>query len=382
VALFTSYVSKPKSQIGCAQACLALGLLALFVTPCVAQESGRAMPLSTPLVVAPTPVPVPVPVPVSVSGAASPRVDGVSADMLAKDMADLKAMLSGRWDNELQTFFEPELGVAVAARHDRLHTIVRPLDGGGFGANAFYVEYRQGGEAGTIVRQRIWTLSIDAPLAAIRLATFAPKDGKPFEGAWRDPAKLAIMVPADFVAVAGCDLIWRRRADGFSGETRPGACKLVTTGAAERVLNVSERHDLSANVWDVRDIGVDERGLRVFGSADNAPTRLRRASPFMCWAGARAGTETVTQSDLALHDQGGLATARLAGAMPNIVSVRLRNVDWPIGQNRPSLTLYLMTGTSSEAKAYAWSEPDSKRIALDLGGTQVSCTRDERALWR
>jgi CpeT/CpcT family (DUF1001) len=376
VAARNIQISPPLSRRILGVTCLFVGVAAFGLRSSNAQDAPRAMPLSTPVIAAPTPVPVP-------ANATTPgRVDPVSADMLAKDMADLKAMLMGRWDNELQAFFEPELGVPVGARHDRLHTIVRPLEGGGFGANAFYVEYRQGGEAGTIVRQRVWTLSVDGSLAAIRMATFAPTDGKPLEGAWRDPAKLSAMMPADFVAVAGCDLLWRRRADGFSGETRPGACKLVTTGAAERVLSVSERHDLSASVWDVRDIGVDERGARVFGSADNAPTRLRRAAPFMCWAGARAGAETVTQSDLVLHDQGGFATARLAGATPNVVSVRLRNVDWPIGQNRPSLTLYLMTGTSTEAKAYAWSEPDSKRIALDMGGTQVSCTRDERALWR
>jgi hypothetical protein len=337
-----------------------------------AQDGASSVSLPTPVVAVPSATPV----------APSPPLDPVRADMLAKDMSDLGMMLTGRWDNELQTFFEPELGVPTSARHDRLHTIVRPLDGNAFGAWAFYVEYRAGGEAGNVVRQRIWTLSVDAPLAAIRLASFAPKDGKALEGAWRDPAKLAALVPADLVPVAGCDVIWRRRADGFSGETRPGTCKLVTTGASERVLTVSERHDLSTTAWDVRDIGVDERGVRVFGSADNAPTRLRRAQPFICWAGARAGTETVTQTDLILHDQGGFATARLAGATPNVVSVRLRNVDWPIGQNRASLTLYLMTGASAEAKAYAWSEPDSKRIALDLGGTQVSCTRDERALWR
>jgi hypothetical protein len=342
----------------------------------LAQDSDRAMPLSTPVVAAPTPSPIqPVAMPIT-------PLDPAQADMLAKDLGDLTAMISGRWDNELQTFFEPELGVAANARHDRLHTIVRPLENSTFGPNAFYVEYRGGGEAGNIVRQRVWTLSVDAPLAAIRLASFAPKDGKALEGAWRDPAKLAAISPADFVAVTGCDLIWRRRADGFSGETRPGTCKLVTTGATERVLSVNERHDLSASAWDVRDIGVDDRGARVFGSADNAPTRLRRATPFVCWAGARAGAETVTQTDLILHDQGGYATARLSGATPNVVSVRLRNVDWPIGQNRPSLTLYLMTGSSPDAKAFAWSEPDSKRIALDMGGTQVSCTRDERAMWR
>jgi hypothetical protein len=347
-------------------------VLALWSTPPAAQDAPSMATLPTPVMAAPSPTAV---------TPANP-LDPVRADMLAKDLIDLGAMLTGRWDNELQTFFEPELGIPATARHDRLHTIVRPLEGSAFGAMAFYVEYRNGGEAGNVVRQRVWALSVDGPLAAIRLASFAPKDGKPLEGAWRDPAKLAALAPRDFVPVTGCDLIWRRRADGFSGETRPGTCKLVTTGASERILSVNERHDLSMGAWDVRDIGVDERGVRVFGSADNAPTRLRRAVPFLCWAGARAGSETVTQTDLILHDQGGLATARLAGATPSVVSVRLRNVDWPIGQNRPSLTLYLMTGTSAEAKAYAWSEPDSKRIALDMGGTQVSCTRDDRAQWR
>jgi hypothetical protein len=352
--------------------------LLVLLTPASAkaQDASPTMPLSVPLVAAPTP---PNSAPVAMPAVA---LDPVRADMLAKDLSDLVAMLTGRWDNELQTFFEPELGVAANARHDRLHTIVRPLENSAFGANAFYVEYRNGGEAGSVVRQRVWTLAVDPALGAIRLTSFAPKDAKPLEGAWRNPAQLATLVPANFVPVTGCDLIWRRRADGFSGETRPGACKLVTTGATERVLSVTERHDLSAGVWDVRDIGVDERGARVFGSADNAPTRLRRALPFLCWAGARAGAETVTQTDMILHDQGGMATARLTGATPNVVSLRLRNVDWPIGQNRPSLTLYLMTGNSPDAKAYAWSEPDSKRIALDVGGTQVSCTRDERALWR
>jgi CpeT/CpcT family (DUF1001) len=347
-------------------------VLLLVATSLHAQDAPQSTVLPAPVIVAPSPVPV----------VSTNPPDPAQADMLAKDLSDLAIMLTGRWDNELQTFFEPELGIPPSARHDRLHTIVRPIDGNAFGAVAFFVEYRSGGEAGNVVRQRVWTLAVDGPLGAIRLSALAPKDAKILEGAWRDPAKLAVLVPGDFVPVTGCDLIWRRRADGFSGETRPGTCKLVTTGAAERILNVSERHDLSTGHWDVRDIGVDERGTRVFGSADNAPTRLRRAMPFMCWAGARAGGQTITQTDLVLHDQGGFATARLAGATPEVVSIRLRNVDWPIGQNRPSLTLYLMTGTSAEAKAYAWSEPDSKRIALDLSGTQVSCTRDERALWR
>jgi hypothetical protein len=202
------------------------------------------------------------------------------------------------------------------------------------------------------------------------------------EGIWRDPVRLSTLKPADFVAVSGCDIIWRRRADGFSGETRPGACKVVTNATPPRVLTVNERHDLSSTTWDVRDIGVDERGTRVFGSADALPSRLRRANSFVCWAGSAKGNETIVVNDLVLHDQGGTATAQLAGATPSTVTLRLRNIDWPIGQNRPSLTLYMLAGSGAEVKGYAWGEPDARRIALNIGGTQASCTRDDRAMWR
>jgi hypothetical protein len=353
-----------------------VGLLIWLPTQTFAQVGDTTMSLPVPIIAAPPPpLPTPVTMPMVV-------LDPARTEMLGKDLIDLATMLSGRWDNELQTFFEPELDVPVASRHDRLHTIVRPLENSDFGTHAFYVEYRSGGETGAIVRQRVWTLTRDLQLAGLRLAAFAPKDGTGIENAWRDPAKLATIKSVDFAPVTGCDLIWRRRADGFSGETRPGQCKVVTTGTQQRILNVTERHDLSPNMWDVRDIGVDERGARVFGSIDNAPTRLRRATPFMCWIGARNGAETVTVSDLAVHDQGGSVTARLAGATPGSVTVRLRNVEWPVGLNRPSLTLYLLSEQDREAKGYAWGEPDAKRIALDIGGTQASCTRDERAQWR
>jgi hypothetical protein len=343
----------------------------------------RGVSLPVPIIAAPTPqAQTPSDSPMDAITPTAIPLDPWRLEMLTKDLADLATMLSGRWDNELQTFFEPELGVAPASRHDRLHAFVRPLDASAFGPNAFYVEYRSGGEAGKIVRQRVWTLMLDKQLAGVRLSSFAPNDAKPLEGAWRNLAPLSLLKASDFTAVSGCDIIWRRRGDGFYGETQLAQCKVVTTGTPPRILTVSEQHDLSPNIWEVRDRGIDENGARVFGSPDHSATRFRRITPFVCWVGARKGQETVTASDLMVHDQGGMASATLAGASPNSVSVRLRNVEWPIGQNRPSLTLYLMTGSDTNAKAYAWSEPDAGRIALDVGGTQASCTRDERALWR
>ena len=353
------------------------GILTDLVNQSIAEQAGLPdLAANTPVKVsAPPPVPVPV----------KPLAPAM-VEVLNKDLLDLADLLAGRWDNELQTFFEPELNVPLPLRHERLHAVVRPIEAPEFGPISFYVEYRKGGEAGAVLRQRIWSLSVDLELGAVRLAGFAPRDGKPLEGAWRQTEASAGLKPEQvkkdaFTPVTGCDIIWRRRGEGFSGATRPAACKLVTN-ADKRVLTVSEQHDLSANVWEVRDVGVDERGVRVFGGSEMPPTRLKRAETFSCWASVAKGGERAIASDLVVHDQGGMASAEFVGGSPAKLRLRLRNVEWPIGQNRPSLTLYLLVDGDDRAEGFAWGEPAANRLALDVGGTQVSCTRDPRANWR
>ncbi|GIU67639.1 chromophore lyase CpcT/CpeT [Candidatus Phycosocius spiralis] len=338
-------------------------------------------PNTKPLNIVPSQVAPPA-TPLAVQVAMSkPINDPAMKAVLEKDLADLANVLAGRWDNELQTFFEPELAIPASKRHERLHVFVKPIDASAFGGPSFYVEYRKGGEAGPIVRQRVWHLRIDQDLMAIRMAGFAPKDPKPLEGAWRQTIAADLLKKEAFIPVTGCDIIWRRRGDGFRGETRPTACKLVTN-ADKRILTVSEYHDISADIWEVRDVGVDEKGNRVFGGAEAIPTRLKRARTFICWAGVVRGGDRSTVSDLVIHDQGGMANVVVPGNPASQFRIRLRSVEWPMGLNRPSLTLYLLLDGDDRAEGYVWGEINAQRLALDLAGTQVSCTKEERALWR
>ncbi len=311
----------------------------------------------------------PVPVPLGQPAAARLR-----AEMLAKDMADLAVALEGRWDNEVQVFFEPEIGVPEDRRHVRVHVAVRALPDAAFGGPAFYAEHRQGGEGGALVRQQVWVLSVDEAADGVRLTPHSPIEPELWAGAWADPTRLATLAPDHVRPIIGCELIWKRRAGGFAAETRPNACRLGAQGD-DRAVTVSERHDLSGGIWDVRDIGVDGRGNRVFGVPDGSPTRFRKARAFGCWA--RRGTTTVT--GLALHDQGGTVSA---GEALGGLRVRLRLVDWPVGANRPSLTLYLLPQPGDLAAAFAWTDPDARRIAVAQGGLEASCTEDPAALWR
>jgi hypothetical protein len=295
------------------------------------------------------------------------------ADILRKDRADLASILAGRWDNDVQVFFEPEIGVPPDQRHTRVHLSVHPLPAtSGFAGPAFYAEHRQGGETGAVVRQQVWVLELAVEADAVRLVPYAPTDPATVVAAQASASRLALLVPGAVTPVEGCDLLFRRRGGGFMAETRPGACRLGAPGDGRAVI-VSERHDLSDGVWDVRDIGVDARGNRVFGVPDGSPARFRKARAFSCWA--RVGERTAL--GLVLHDQGGTVSAPGLGGL----RLRLRNVVWPLGDNRPSLTLYLLEGAGDTAASFAWTDPDARRIALAQRGTEASCTEDPASLW-
>ncbi|MEM6653596.1 MAG: hypothetical protein AAF582_13425, partial [Pseudomonadota bacterium] len=112
--------------------------------------------------------------------------------------------------------------------------------------------------------------------------------------------------------------------------------------------------------------------------------RLRRARPFECWAavlrGATHGDSGEGMRDwdfrrgVTLHDQGGEAELITDEEPPRRIRLRLRNVDWPYGTNRPSLTLYVLEGDNDRAVSYAWNEGDADRIGLNLRWLQASCT--------
>lgn len=118
--------------------------------------------------------------------------------------------------------------------------------------------------------------------------------------------------------------------------------------------------------------------------ARGASTTLRRARPVTCWGAvprrARQGDgseDWYFAAALKLHDQGGrvLFGGGDTGAPP--VVLRMRNVVWPSGPNKPSLVLYVhKPATPDRAEAYSWADPDAKRIGINLRWMQASCTID------
>lgn len=130
------------------------------------------------------------------------------------------------------------------------------------------------------------------------------------------------------------------------------------------------------------------RGHKVEGDeltltlGDGSIRTLRRARTATCWSALLRDKRKPDGSEdwsfargLKLHDGGGRVRVEDAGAKGAVL--RMRNVVWQSGPNRPSLVLYIHTPDEPErAVSYAWADPGAKRVGINLRWMQASCTID------
>jgi hypothetical protein len=115
---------------------------------------------------------------------------------------------------------------------------------------------------------------------------------------------------------------------------------------------------------------------------DGTTTMLRRARPVTCWAAmpkeakkADGSTDWYGVRDLALHDQGGRAAFGGGETGAKAATIKIRNVVWPTGPNKPSVVLYVYTPDAPDtAVAYSWADPGATRVGINLRWMQASCT--------
>jgi hypothetical protein len=94
-------------------------------------------------------------------------------------------------------------------------------------------------------------------------------------GAWKEPAPLADLSPADLVPRTGCEILLRRQPDGtFEGSTLGRLCPSDLRGASYATSEVVLAEDLLTS-WDR---GFDASGEQVWG-AETGPYRFRKKPP-------------------------------------------------------------------------------------------------------
>ncbi|MFZ4120870.1 MAG: chromophore lyase CpcT/CpeT [Caulobacterales bacterium] len=324
--------------------------------------------------------------------AQSQETRGSARGVLERDFAQYLAWFEGRFDNDRQVFFEPDIGVPESDRHERIHSIFRPVALPAFGDHVFYVEQYLDADPARVYRQRLYVMSIDESRNAIRLAIHIPKNPDAIRGAYLNPDLLAQLTPADMTTYPGCDVFWRRQETMFVGGMAHDACRITSTRSG-RTLIVSDDLILSADGISIHDRAVDEQGAYVYGNRAGVPHQLRRARPFECWTAVLRGAvhgdsgQGAEPNDwnfrrgLWLHDQGGTADIVTDENPSRRFTVKLRRVEWPYGTNRPSLTLYVHEQGNPRALSYTWGEYDAERLGLNLRWLQVSCTHAPQRPW-
>lgn len=275
---------------------------------------------------------------------------------LDKDFVELTDMFEGRWDNDRHVFFADAAGMEAATLAPRQHIEISRIGLAGDDENAagsitFKATRTVDGES---PRDLIHIFSIDAASQSIRHTMAAPA---------------GLLPPEPF----DCHVDWARSSGQFRGVAQGDECALIFSRPSEGgpllvTLTLSE-----TELWVQSARGETE-----------IEARLRRARPFECWTailrGAEHGDSGQGMNDwdfrrgVKLHDQGGVAELLTDEETPRRIRLKLRDVDWPYGTNRASLTMYVHEGDNDRAVSYTWTEAGADRIGINLRWLQASCT--------
>ena len=296
------------------------------------------------------------------------------AAILDKDFRIMMAWFPGVYDNQEQVYFEAEQGIDEALRHERLHHVFAPVDLPAFGDHVFYVQQHLNDDPGEIYRQRIYSFSTDYDRNAIRLTIHIPNEPERLTDAHLKPEKLAELKPADTIVLPGCDVFWQRRANQFVGFMEPDACSYVSRKTGERMIFNDDLLLTDKALW-ITDRAHDEAGKLLMGHPTGVPHKNLKARRFECWmTGRQRDGDWTFKRGLEIYDQGGMVWLTTDESEPQQVGIKMRNVTWPYGSNRPSLVLYAYRPGEDRAVSYAWADPSAERIGINLRWIQASCT--------
>ena len=296
------------------------------------------------------------------------------AAVLDKDFHTMMAWFPGVYDNQEQVYFEQEQEVDEALRHERIHHVYEPVYLPAFGEHVFYVQQHLNDDPAQIYRQRIYAFRPDYEEGAIRLTIHIPNDVASLVDAHLDPTKLSGLSPEQTRVLPGCDVFWRRQSNHFVGYMTPNACSYVSSESGKRIIFNDDLLLTEEALW-ISDRAQDEEGNRVFGHPTGVPHKNRKARRFECWMTAmQRDGEWTFRRGLEIHDQGGMVWLETEEEAPQQVGIKMRNVRWPYGNNRPSLVLYAYRPDEDRAVSYAWADPSAQRIGINLRWMQASCT--------
>lgn len=257
----------------------------------------------------------------------------------------------------------------------RLHTMHRRLNLPEFGEHVFYVEEFKNNDPTDLVRQRFVVFSSQGLEGGIRMQQGFFKAPKKVLGAQHDPDKLSDLRISDVFFINECDVYWRRVGDQFEGRMHDKAC--VFGEGEKRRYSVHNMILSEDKYWRVDATRLVSNDKLHVGHAEDNPSQLRRANTFVCEINFRlADGSSQKEENLRVHSQGGTQTVT-HDETGDQYTIRLRDKQYPFYDTRPDF-LFMAIRKSNERRslAYALSDTDARRIAINFGDVLAHCFRE------
>ena len=255
----------------------------------------------------------------------------------------------------------------------RVRTVVARVQLPWLGARVLYLEEFLHDQPSVLRRQlllRVETEKVGARRARVFPYTF--KDGERWRRLNLSPKLVSELKAADLQATDGCDLVLNQEGDQFRGGTTGLDCGEVSH---ELRLYVDYRVVIGADVyWYRRRLmreSDDQLHEEVIGYNWFSPndTRLFTCRVNYSASGKLSDLRPIVRLDV--HDQGG--HARFTTPDGRKFDLSLHTEDWPFASDRDALLLLLEQPNDPDPVASAWTDPEAKQIAIDLGWLNVRC---------
>lgn len=301
---------------------------------------------------------------------------------LEADLEQMMEWFEGRFDN----YWQVRLQEAEPPEHPhrRIHSIFSPVEMPELGEHVFYVQQYADGDPSKIYRQRIYSFRIHDEEQKIELVIYAPPDTKAVVDAHLDPSKLDGLGLDDLKSYPGCEVYWERRGrdtddDHFIGYTKERACQVVSSRSGKTLVISDDLRLDAGQIW-IQDRAEDTEGNWIYGNKAGVPHKLQRVRFFECWAAAPKGTEGEDGKPewdlwrpIEIHDQGGSYALVPPGAEEETYTIELFQAVYSGEKTVPVLELAIRERGKEKSIAYAWTDPSSERIGINLRSMQTGC---------
>lgn len=270
-------------------------------------------------------------------------------------VAELALLLSGVYNNHAQVWRLRQQGQAAPLF---TRVVIEPAADGGAGErHLLYSQFKAGTQQEELLRRVRWVLRTGNEPQTVVQSVFQQSGGE-----WQE--------------WGGCSVYWHKTEAGYQGRTRGSGCRFRAQ-SSEQVVVFQREFALTPAGLTYRQ-SLQSPG----GDPQSQSLQLARLVPYAGWAGVRperdvapAGGDWRLDDAIRVHNQGGTAQLMTGDGQRLGYTVKLEQLVWP-DSGIPMLRLGVLDSETGELLAYAWAEPDARRIGLNLGWLQVGLERE------